>query len=174
LDPALATLPAGNEYYYSAQLIGNNFFKDGDMYIAALRYSQLTNSNRFVLDLNTRYPLTNEWRLSPRLRLGYAVGTGIDLKEYTVLPSFLVDYYWTSDLSLEFEIGAQWTSTMQSGIKSKDTELLATIGLRYDFYTDTTTKADERNKPLTPAAAALCRYSAHPDANCTSSSVIGR
>jgi tetratricopeptide (TPR) repeat protein len=163
------TLPAGNEYYYSAQLIGNNFFKDGDMYIAALRYSQLATSNQYVLDLNTRYPLTNEWRLSPRLRLGYMVGTGVDLKQYTVLPSFLVDYYWTKDLSLEIEVGAQWTSSMQSGIKSKDTELLATIGLRYDFYSDTSTKgADDKNKLLTPAAAALCRYSARPDnGSCT-------
>jgi len=40
---------------------------------------------------------------------------------------------------LEFEVGAQWTSSVQSGIRSKDTELLATIGLRYDFYSDTTT-----------------------------------
>jgi hypothetical protein len=175
LDPSLAALPAGNEYYYSAQLIGNNLFKDGDMYIGALRYSQLATSNRYVLDLNTRYPLTNEWRLSPRLRFGYAVGTGIDLKEYTVLPSFLVDYYWTKDLNLEFEIGAQWTSSTQSGIKSKDTELLATIGLRWDFYSDTSTKADDRNKVLTPAAAALCRYNVRPDgSNCTSPSLGAR
>ena len=175
LDPSLASLPAGNEYFYSAQLIGNNIFKDGDMYIGALRYSQLATSNRYVLDLNTRFPLTNEWRLSPRLRLGYAVGTGIDLKEYTVLPSFLVDYYWTKDLNLEFEIGAQWTSSNQAGIKSKDTELLATIGLRYDFYSDTSTKADDKNKLLTPAAAALCRYSARPDSGtCASPPPGGR
>ena len=33
----LATLPAGTEYYYSVQLIGNNIIKDGDMYrLAAL------------------------------------------------------------------------------------------------------------------------------------------
>lgn len=171
----LVILPAGNEYYFSTQLIGNNLIKEGDMYMAALRYSQLTTSNQYVLDLSTRYPLTNEWRLSPRLRLGYTVGTGVDLKEYTVLPSFLVDYYWTKDLSLEFEIGAQWTNTMQSGVRSRDTELLATIGLRYDFYSDTKT-SDDKNKLSTPAAAALCRYSARPDgSNCGSAaSPLGR
>jgi len=164
---SLPALPAGNEYFYSGQLIGNNIFKDGDMYIAALRYSQTATSNIYVLDLNTRYPLTPDWRLSPRLRLGYTVGTGVDLRQYTVLPSFLVDYYWTKDLSLEFEVGAQWTSSVQSGIRSKDTELLATIGLRYDFYTDTTTKPDDKNKLLSPAAAALCRYNARPgDGSC--------
>jgi hypothetical protein len=170
LDPSLASLPAGNEWYYSTQLIGSNLIKDGDMYIAALRYSQLTNSNRFVVDLNTRYPLTNDLRISPRLRVGYAMGTGIDLKEYTVLPSFLVDYYWTKDLNLEFEVGAQWTSTAQNGIKSHDTELLATIGLRYSFYPDTSTKgADDKSKCGTPAATALCRYSPRPDGgNCAS------
>jgi hypothetical protein len=53
---------------------------------------------------------------------------------------------------------------VQSGIKSKDTDPLATIGLRYDFYSDTSTKAaDDKNKLLTPIAAALCRYSARPN-----------
>jgi tetratricopeptide (TPR) repeat protein len=173
-DPSL-TLPAGNEYYYSTQLMGNNFFKDGDMYIAAVRYSQLETSHQYVLDLNTRFPLTNEWRLSPRLRLGYMVGTGgVDLKQYTVLPSFLVDYYWTKELSFEAEIGAQWTSSIQSGVKSRDTELLATIGLRYDFYADTSAQAaDDKNKLLSPAAAALCRYSARPDSGSCAPSVLG-
>jgi hypothetical protein len=162
----LATLPAGNEFYYSAQLIGNNIIKDGDMYIASLRYSQQPTLNEYALDFNTKYPLTNDWLLSPRLRLGYAVGKGTDLKQYTVLPSFLIDYYWTSDLNFEFEVGAQWTSSVQSGIKTKDTELLATIGLRYSFRTDTSTNvADDKRKLVTPAAAALCRYSARPDGN---------
>jgi len=174
LDPSLATLSAGNEYYYSTQLIGTNLLKDGDMYIAALRFSQLTTSNRYVVDFNSRYPLTNEWRVSPRLRLGYAVGNGIDLKEYTVLPSLLVDYYWTKALNLEFEVGVQWTSSMRSGIKSTDTELLATVGLRYDFYSDTnTSQVDDRNKVRTPAAAALCRYSVRPETGDCSSSTLG-
>jgi len=161
----LATLPAGNEYYYSAQLIGNNIIKDGDMYIGSLRYSQQPTLKEYVLDFNSRYPLTNDLMLSPRLRLGYAVGVGSDLKQYTVLPSFLVDYYWTRDLNFELEVGAQWTSAVQWGIKTRDTELLATIGLRYSFHTDNSNAngADANRKLVTPAASALCRYSAHPD-----------
>jgi hypothetical protein len=168
LDPSLASLPAGAEYYYSTQLIANNLIKDGDMYIAALRYSQLATSNRFVLDFNTRFPLTNDWRISPRLRLGYARGRGNDLTEYTVLPSLLADYYWTKDLSFEAEVGVQWTSSTQAGIRSRDTEVMATIGVRYDFYSDSSTKPDDvKSKFGAPAAAALCRYSAHPESgNC--------
>ena len=165
LDPSLATLPAGNEYYYSTQLIGNNIVKDGDMYIAAVRYSQMETSNLYMLDFNVRFPITNEWRISPRLRLGYTTGRGgNDLAEFTALPSLLADYYWTKDLSFEAEIGVQWTSTTQSGVRSCDTELMATIGLRYDFYSDSSNKAgDPKSKFGIPANAALCRYSAHPD-----------
>ncbi len=176
LDPSLAALPAGNEYYYSTQFIGNNIVKDGDMYIAALRYSQLTTSNLYMLDFNFRFPMTSEWRISPRLRLGYTKGRDTDLTEYTVLPSLLVDYYWTKDLSFEAEVGVQWTSTTQFGVRSRDTELMATIGVRYDFYSDTTTKADDpKSKFGAPAAAALCRYSARPDGNsCASSPISSR
>ena len=171
LDPSLAALPAGNQYYYSTQLIGNNIVKDGDMYIAALRYSQLTTSNLYLLDFNFRFPMTPELRISPRLRVGYTKGRDTDLTEYTVLPSLLVDYYWTKDLSFEAEVGVQWTSTTQFGVRSRDTELMATIGVRYDFYSDTSTKADDpKSKFGMPAAATLCRYGAHPESgNCASS-----
>jgi len=166
LDPTLAALPIGNEYYYSAQLIGNNIVRDGDMYIAALRYSQMATSNMYVLDFNTRFPLTADWRLSPRLRLGYTAGRGTGLTEYTVLPSMLVDYQWSKNLSLEAEVGVQWTKTLQSGITGQNTEVLATIGARYDFYTDSGAKpADDRSKFGVPAAAALCRYSVRADGN---------
>ncbi|HVO22928.1 MAG TPA: hypothetical protein VMW56_04810 [Candidatus Margulisiibacteriota bacterium] len=175
LDPALAALPAGNEYYYSTQLIANNIMKDGDMYIAALRYSQMTTSNMYVLDFNSRFPVTQDLRISPRLRLGYTTGRGTQLTEYTVLPSVLIDYQWTRNLSLELEVGAQWTNTLQAGVTSRATDLLATIGIRYDFYTDGSSKSlDEKSKFGAPAAAALCRYSTRPDGGCSQSTIPGK
>jgi hypothetical protein len=173
----LATLPAGNEYYYSLQLIGTNIFTDGDMYIGALRYAQQPMLRQYVLDLNSRYPLTHDWVLGPRLRLGYETGIGNDLKQYTVLPSFLVDYYWSPDLNFEFEVGAQWTTATQAGVRTRDTEFLATVGLRYSFHTDSDARssaADDRRKLSTPAAVALCRYSnAQPEAGSCASQLPG-
>jgi tetratricopeptide (TPR) repeat protein len=163
VDPALGSLPAGNEYYYSAQLMGSNLVKEGDMYIAALRYSQLLNSSLYVLDFNTRYPLWSELSISPRLRLGYRAGRGIDLTEYTALPSVLVDYYWTKELSSELELGAQRTWSRQDGVKDNNTELFVTLGLRYDFYADDSSKSADKRNCATPVAAALCRYSNSPD-----------
>jgi hypothetical protein len=157
------------------QLIGTNIFKDGDMYIGALRYAQQPMLRQYVLDFNSRYPLAHDWVLGPRLRLGYETGVGIgnDLKQYTVLPSFLVDYYWSPDLNFELEVGAQWTTATLAGVRTRDTEFLATVGLRYTFHADSATSsnaADDKRKLPTPAAAALCRYSsARPEGgNCAS------
>jgi hypothetical protein len=159
VDPRLPSLPAGNEYFLSTQLMGSNLVKDGDMYIAGLRYSRLLDSNMYVLDFNTRYPLFKELAISPRLRLGYRAGRGIDLKEYTAVPSLLVDYHWTPQWSFEFEGGVQRTWGEQFGFKDENLNVFLTLGFRYDFYTDDTTKAADKRSCATPVAAALCRYS---------------
>ena len=167
-DPGLPTLPAGNEFYYSTQFMGSNLLTEGDMYIAGLRFSQLLDSNMYVVDFNTRYPITKEFFLSPRMRFGYRQGRGIDLKEYTALPSLLMDYYWTKSLSFEVEAGVQQTWTQQAGFKDNNVDLFLTFGVRYDFYTDDTTRNADKRNCATPVAAALCRYSNGVDrSNCT-------
>jgi Tetratricopeptide repeat len=170
LDPSLAQLAAGNEYYATAQLISTNIFKDGDMYIGAFHYAQQETDRQYVLDFNTRYPIINDLMLAPRLRLGYSAYSGTGIRQYTVMPSFLVDYNWNSNLTFEAEIGAQWTRSAQPGSKTSDTELFATVGFRYNFDLEGGTKATDRSKPLTPAAAAICRYTVRPDGSCTSPS----
>jgi hypothetical protein len=169
LDPTLAALAAGNEYYATAQFINTNIFKDGDMYIGAFHYAQQETNTQYVLDFNTRYPIINDLMLAPRLRLGYSVFSGTDLRQYTVMPSLLIDYNWSPNLTFEAEIGTQWTRSVQPGIKTSDTELFATIGFRYNFAIDGTMLTD-RSKPPTPAAAAICRYTVRPDGSCTTPS----
>ena len=167
LDPTLASLAAGNEYYFTAQLISTNIFKDGDMYIGALHYAQQGTDTQYVLDFNTRYPVINDLMLAPRLRLGYSVYTGTGIRQYTVLPSFLIDYNWNSNLTFEAEVGTQWTRSVQPGVKTSDIELFATLGFRYFFDFEGGTKMADRSKPPTPAAAAICRYTVRPDGSCT-------
>lgn len=165
----LPNLPAGNEYYYSTQLMASNLLKQGDVYSMALRYSQLVNSNMYVIDFNTRYPLFEDFSVSPRLRLGFRDGRGIDLKEYTALPSLLVDYYWTKSLSFEAEVGWQQIWSKQAGVKDNNGELFLTFGVRYDFHADDSTKNADKRNCATAVAAALCRYSTASDkTNCAS------
>lgn len=174
LDPTLATLAAGNEYYLSAQLIGNNIVKDGDTYIGAFRYARQETDTTYILDFNSRYPVTADFTVGPRLRLGYSLFSGTDLIQYTLLPSVLIDYRWDKNLTFEAEIGTQWTIGVQPGQKTSDTELFATLGVRYTFDIEGGTgSANDKSKLPAPVAAALCRYSPRADgSNCASPTAV--
>lgn len=130
------TIGTGNEFFYSAQLIGNSVFTAGDLFVAGFRFADLDTSNYYVADMSIRYPLMDALKVTPRLMLGYRTGDNSDLTEYTILPSVLLNYYVTRDLSLEMEAGAQWTETKQNGITENVTDLFFTVGYRYDFYAD--------------------------------------
>ena len=108
------------------------------MFIAGLRYADLDQTDNYVLDLSARYPLIDDLKVNPRLRLGYVTGDMSDLEEYSVLPSVLFNYYVTRDMSLELEIGAEWTDSTQGGVEETSTDLFLTVGYRYDFYADGT------------------------------------
>jgi hypothetical protein len=49
------TPASGLEYYLSTQLTGNSIFKPGDLFLAALRYANLSDSRVYVVDFNTAY-----------------------------------------------------------------------------------------------------------------------
>lgn len=129
-------LGTGDEFYYSAQLIGSNLTTDRDMVIAALRFADREFTDLVVLDTQLRYPLTDDLRISPRMRLGYLTGNGIDLKEYTIQPSLLVDYTVRKDWHFEAEVGINRNERRIGPVVEKDTELFVTVGYRYDFYAD--------------------------------------
>ncbi len=182
LDPTLAALATGNEYYATAQAIWTSVFKPGDMYIAAFHFAQQETDTQYELDFNVRWPVNNDLMVSPRMRLGYSrysSGAIIDpttmvtatgnITQYTLMPSILIDYNILPNLQFETEIGAQWTYGLQPGIRTSDLELFGTIGFRYLFDVDGT-KVFDRFHTASPAAAAVCRYTVRPDGSCTTPS----
>jgi TolA-binding protein len=130
------TLASGREYYLSTQLTGSGVFTPGDLFMGALRYASLADSNVYVIDINTRYPVTPSLGVSPRLRLGYRTGIGNDLREITILPSFLVSYLWAKDLSFEAEIGTKYLDTHLAGLNSTTKDIFGTLTVRRDFNLD--------------------------------------
>lgn len=142
-----ATLSPGTDVYASVQLTGSNLFLDGDMYIGGLRYAHYSDSDLYVLDASVRYPVSDALKVTPRLRLGYRTGDGVNLTEYSVMPTLLLNYYLTRDFSLEMEGGANWTQLEQGGARDTTTELFVTAGFRYDFYADGVIKCADIRTP---------------------------
>jgi hypothetical protein len=144
------TPDTGNEFYYSAQLVGTSLFKADDLYTAALRLSDLQDSRNYALNVSTRYLFTNDLRVQPRFIGTFAEGKNSDYTEYTALPSLLLSYTLTKDLSFEVELGERWTWRTQGTTRTSENEFLVTAGFRLDFY------ADAQNC-LTPSV--FCRMS---------------
>ncbi len=131
------TKPSGREYYFSSQLVGTDLFKGGDLYSIHLRHAQLADSNVYFIDLNARYPVNDEFTINPRLRAGIREGRNTPLKEFTVLPSVLVDYYIAKNLALEAEVGAKWIDGKdRTGVRSTTKSQFITLGLRSEFNAD--------------------------------------
>jgi Outer membrane lipoprotein len=141
----------GNEFYYSAQLVGSDVFRDGDLFIAGMRFSDTQDYNMYAADIGIRFPLTPEWRINPRVLFTARDGKTTDLAEYSVQPALLVDYYLAKDLAFEVEAGARHTWREQYGVKANETDLFFTAGYRFDFNKDG--PANCPGPPAAPSAA---------------------
>ncbi len=129
-----ATPSTGTEFYYSAQLVGNNLLTPDDLWTAAIRYSSLQECDNYAVDLSSRYAVTKDLRVTPRVTASYREGKNTDLSEYSVIPSLLLDYFWMKDLNLELEVGTRFTWRQEDLVDTRDTEVFITAGIRYDFY----------------------------------------
>lgn len=122
-----------NQYFYSLQLIGSSLFKQGDISILGLRYSEIDFADTVGLDLSSRYPLTRAWRANPKLSIDYRRST--DKTELlTLRPSARIDYRWKNNVSYDLEGGLIWSDDISgSTTNGSDLEFLFELGYRIDY-----------------------------------------
>jgi len=101
----------GIETYYNAQLLATSLLTDGDLAAIGFRYDDMATAKRYVIDINTRYPLSRKFRVNPRMRLGRRESTVADQIQYTVKPSIRFNYIPSRLVQLELEGGGEWTKT---------------------------------------------------------------
>ena len=134
-NPAIpAGVSSGDEFYYSAQLTGSDLLSTGDIWVLGARFVDRQASDTYAVDMNVRYPITEDWRINPRVRVAYE--TGADIEDYQVQPSLLLDYFIAKNLNLEIEGGTKWQWTTQGTSNAKEFEYYFTVGYRYDFHVD--------------------------------------
>ncbi|MBS0411972.1 MAG: hypothetical protein JSR86_18785 [Proteobacteria bacterium] len=123
----------GTEEYLSAQLIGSGLLKSGDLGIVGFRFANTGASYRYILDLNTRYPISRALRVNPRLILSYRDNKVTPGTEFSTKPSIRVNYYFRKHYQIELESGGEWT--VDRSQVSHDTTLgyYLNMGFRADF-----------------------------------------
>lgn len=126
----------GLEFYASGQLVATDLLAMGDVYTTTLRYADTQGALRYMVELSARYPISDDWRLSPMLRLGYADFTLDDRVDYEIMPTLRASYLVTRDITFDLEVGEKWILHQTPHGQETETEFVFLTGLRYDFQSD--------------------------------------
>jgi hypothetical protein len=132
-DYVAAVDDSGNEYYFNFQLIKNDLLKPGDIGIFSMRYYDTSTSNTLRLGVSSRYPITNVWRINPRIDLSYRKRTDNDDTRLTVSPYLRMDYRLRRNFTFEFDGGLDWYKVDDDVGTSKFTDYFFIAGYRWDF-----------------------------------------
>jgi tetratricopeptide (TPR) repeat protein len=123
-----ATPDTGPDYILSAQLVSSNFFVKRDINILGIRYYDTDTSKTTSLIANTRFPITPQWRINPRLQL--------DLRNFNdggsqtkMRALFKTDYLYLKKVRFDFEVGYE----DNSGDSLGNNNLFFILGYRWDF-----------------------------------------
>jgi hypothetical protein len=123
----------GVEYFYSTQLIGTNLFSLGDVTILGLRYFDTMNHNSYSAILNTRFSITRDFRVNPRVQVEYRENKNDNGDRFNVRPLLRMDYRAKKWLRLEAEGGMEWTKQTSLGEEERTRGYFFSVGFRADF-----------------------------------------
>jgi len=121
------------EYYYSLNFIGSSLIKEGDSSIAGLRYYDGENSSTTSLFLETRYPVTQGFRINPRLRLNYREFAQDSSSEWSAMPGIRMFYRFARRYTFELETGSEFSSRDLDSGSSDSKSYYIYAGYRADF-----------------------------------------
>ena len=135
---AVGALPAsGTEYYYGTQLIGSGMLWSNDIYILSGRYADTQRSRTWTADFNARVPVTNRFRLSPRLRYGFRGDKIADNTFRQFQPTMRFNYYPRRHSEIEIEFGGNFSRLHSvaggAASDSKESGYTLSAGYRLDF-----------------------------------------
>ena len=127
-----ATPGTGTDYFLSAQLVGNNLWMERDTGVLGLRYMNTEPSDTISLIANSRFPITKNWRINPRLQFDVRKLTDGRTQE-KVRAIIKTDYRYLNKARFDFEIGYDDTTESNNGQSLGSNNLFITLGYRWDF-----------------------------------------
>ncbi len=114
------TPDSGTLTYSYLSLIGTSLIREGDVSILGLRYSEGGSSKSTAVFLDTRYPLTQNLRLNPKLLVSHREFDEGDATELLIRPGLRALYRMARHFQLEFEAGGEFGSYDNGGGESND------------------------------------------------------
>lgn len=127
-----ATEETGPDYFISTQLVGNSLFLERDTAVLGIRYYQTEPSDTISFIINSRFPLTRNWRINPRLQYDIRKLSNGD-KQEKLRARLKTDYRYLSKLRFDFEVGYDESTENDNQLDLGSNNLFFTLGYRWDF-----------------------------------------
>lgn len=127
------TPDSGTLTYSYLSLIGNSLFREGDLSVVGLRYSDSGAFASTALILDTRFPVGRDFRLNPKLLVSRREVSPGDLTELLVRPGIRVLYRAARRFQLELEGGGEFSTTDGAAASNDATGYYLYMGYTADF-----------------------------------------
>jgi len=125
--------PESTYHYFSSTLIASSLFREGDVSMLSLRFSDSDNTQVTSLSLDSRFPIGKRWRINPRLRVDQRRIMADSSDELLYTPGIRVQYRRSRKLRVEFETGKQFASRETIGGDIDRESYFVTIGYQVFF-----------------------------------------
>lgn len=127
------TPDSGTLVYSYVSLIGTSLVREGDVSVLGLRYSDGGSFRSAALFLDSRFPVTQDLRLNPKLLVSQREITPGDVTELVVRPGLRVLYRMTRQFRLEAEGGGEFGSSEGGPESNNSTGYYLYMGYTADF-----------------------------------------
>jgi len=108
--------PESTYNYYSGSMVASSLFKEGDISIVTVRYSDSGTARVMSLSLDSRFPFGRTWRVNPRLRVDRRQRLSNDSYEWLYTPGIRIQYRRSQKFRVELEAGKQFSQQDLVGI----------------------------------------------------------
>jgi tetratricopeptide (TPR) repeat protein len=97
--------PKSTYRYLSANLLASSLLKEGDVSILGLRMADSSSARVYSINIDSRYPFGNGFRLNPRLRVDYR----------EILTDMSTEWIYTPGLRMQYRLGRNSRVDLEGG-----------------------------------------------------------
>ncbi len=123
----------GDEFFYTVQLLTDNLFMTGDLSTVSVRYADTKQRDTYTLILNSRFPITDKWRINPKMQIDYRENKQLSGDQWRLRPSIRLEYAIAKALHFEIDAEYSWANEELEGLAEDKEGYSISAGFRWDF-----------------------------------------
>jgi len=123
----------GDDFFYSLQLIGSGLIKNGDISSLGLRYADTKYRDTYTFTFNSRYPLDDKLRITPRFRIDYRENKIQSGDQWRFIPGLRLEYILARNWRFEIDGEYRYADKELEGIADGKDGYAVSVGFRWDF-----------------------------------------